>query len=412
MTPSAPHNPRLDPALDAAALLRRIGFATLVLAIPMVALVSRRAAVVLAPIGLSLLILAALIDGQGTPVGEGVRRALLSPAGAALTLLIAWAGLSLAWTPFPQSGLEKFVNLAGTALITFLGVLSLPQRMRSSNLYLMAIGTGAAVFFSMGLAAGGSFDSGATADAEGRSLERGLLILALFAWPAIGWLASRDRRMEALILSGGVLIAALIGAPSAVVASLVLGGLAFGIVALNRAGGPRVVAGAMAATIVAAPLLPFILRPILRLSLSATDPVIQSLNAWSWSVARDPLRLVTGHGLDASFRGRLAGMLPADAPTGALFVVWHDLGIVGVGAAMVALAGATLAIGRAGGPLAPAKIAALTTAFVLAILGPHAGQAWWLAAIGVVALAFVAAERGQFRTERPKARLFSVANDR
>ena len=51
-------------------------------------------------------------------------------------------------------------------------------------------------------------------------------------------------------------------------------------------------------------------------------------------------------------------------------------------------------------------------AFVLAILGPHAGQAWWLAAIGVVALAFVAAERGQFRTERPKARLFRVANDR
>ncbi len=412
MTPSAPQHHPLDPALDAAALLRRLGFATLVLAIPMVALVSRRAAVVLAPVGLALLILAALLDGQGSPVGEGFRRALLSPAGAALTLLIAWAGLSLAWSPFPKSGFEKFVNLAGTALITFLGVLALPQRMRSSNLYLMAIGTGAAVFFSMGLAAGGSFDSGAAAETEGRSLERGLLILALFAWPAIGWLASRDRRMEALILAGGVLIAALIGATPSVVAALVVGGLAFGVVALNKAGGPRAVAVALAGTLAAAPILPFILRPVLRLSLPATDPILAAMSAWSWSVQRDPLKLLTGHGLDASFRGRIAGLLPVDTPSGALFVVWHDLGVVGVGAAIVALIGATLAIGRAGGPLAPAKIAALTTAFVLAILGPHAGQAWWLAAIGVVALAFVAAERGQFRTERPKARLFSVANDR
>ena len=46
---------RLDPATDAAMLLRRIGFATLALALPLASLVSRRAAVVLAPIGIHLI---------------------------------------------------------------------------------------------------------------------------------------------------------------------------------------------------------------------------------------------------------------------------------------------------------------------------------------------------------------------
>ncbi len=52
----------LDPATDAALLLRRIGFGTLALVLPLAALVSRRAAVVLVPIGVVLLIIATLIE--------------------------------------------------------------------------------------------------------------------------------------------------------------------------------------------------------------------------------------------------------------------------------------------------------------------------------------------------------------
>lgn len=52
----------LDPATDAALLLRRIGFGTLALVLPLAALVSRRAAVVLVPIGIALLIIATLVE--------------------------------------------------------------------------------------------------------------------------------------------------------------------------------------------------------------------------------------------------------------------------------------------------------------------------------------------------------------
>jgi hypothetical protein len=37
---------------------------------------------------------------------------------------------------------------------------------------------------------------------------------------------------------------------------------------------------------------------------------------------------------------------------------------------------------------------------------------WWFTALALVVLVFVSIERGQFRTTRPKARLFMAANDR
>lgn len=410
---SAPHRAPLDPALDAAALLRRLGFATLVLMIPVVALVSRRAAVVLAPLGIALLVLATLIDGAAPKLGPSVRRLLSSGLAACVGMLIAWAALSLLWSPFRDSAADKLGNIVGTAVLIVAGGLALPQRMRTSNLYLMAIGTGAAVFFSLGVAAGGSFDGvRGSPDGDGRSLERGLLILTLFSWPAIGWLASRDRRMEALVMGAGVLIAALIGAPPTVVGALIVGGLAFGAAAFSGKQAMRAIAALLGVLVVAAPAIPFMAIPLLRSIRGAASPIVREFEAWAVSIAADPLRLVTGHGLDSSFRERLTGSLPADAPFSVLFELWYDLGVVGVVAASAAVVLAVLRIARNGGPLAPAKLAAFTTAYTLAVFGTRTTQAWWLTVIGVVALAFLAAERGQFRTQRPKARLLSVANDR
>ena len=52
-----------DPSADAAAILRRVGFAILFFAIPLSALFARRAVVVLAPVAVILLVLAAVLDG-------------------------------------------------------------------------------------------------------------------------------------------------------------------------------------------------------------------------------------------------------------------------------------------------------------------------------------------------------------
>jgi archaellin len=48
-------------------------------------------------------------------------------------------------------------------------------------------------------------------------------------------------------------------------------------------------------------------------------------------------------------------------------------------------------------------MAAFATAYALGCLGIGTAQVWWFTALVVVVLIFVAIERGQFRTTRPKA---------
>jgi len=57
-------------------------------------------------------------------------------------------------------------------------------------------------------------------------------------------------------------------------------------------------------------------------------------------------------------------------------------------------------------------MAAFTASFVLACLGIGTSIAWWVTTMSIAVIAFVAIERGQFRTSRPKARLWTAANDR
>ena len=69
-----PPTTTVDPALDAAALLRRIGFFGLFVVLPVAAQVSRRATVVLAPIAVVLLITASAIDQHQRAVGPALKR--------------------------------------------------------------------------------------------------------------------------------------------------------------------------------------------------------------------------------------------------------------------------------------------------------------------------------------------------
>lgn len=140
----------IDPATDAASLLRRIGFATLAVALPLASLVSRRAAVVLAPIGVVLLVIASLVEEPGWFTGT-LKRAVLSRPGLILIGLVGWAVLSLIWSPYTFSASEKASNLFLAVLLGFCGTAALPERMRASNLNLAALGTGLAATFALAL---------------------------------------------------------------------------------------------------------------------------------------------------------------------------------------------------------------------------------------------------------------------
>jgi hypothetical protein len=403
-------SPTLDPAADAAALLRRLGFATLMLALPVGALLARRGAVVLVPVGIVLLVIAAALDGSHRNLRDSAAKAAMSPAGLAGGLLLAWCGLSLLWTPFQAAASERYLSIVATLGVGFAGYLALPDRMRSANLYLLPIGTGLAAIVAILMALTGGLVQIAPDDTP--THERGLLVLVVLLWPSLAWLRSRQRNIEALVLAVAVAVAAALGPELLPLIGLGIGAAAYALTAANLPLGVRVTALAITGSLALAPLYPIIARSLVANLISRTDPMIGSFGAWRRIIFNEPLRLITGHGFETSLRGRYAGLLPQIAPETILFEIWYDLGIVGALAGAAALYFGITRSGREDPPLVPAIMAAFATAYTFACLGIPTAQMWWFTALVAVVLIFVATERGQFRTKRPKASFLRPVNDR
>jgi hypothetical protein len=403
-------SPTLDPAADAAALLRRLGFATLLLALPVGALVARRGAVVLVPVGVVLVIIAAALDGSHRSLRDSVTKVATSPAGLAGALLLAWCGLSLLWTPFQDAASDRFLSIIATIGVGFAGYLALPDRMRSANLYLLPIGAGLAAVVAVILSLTGWLPQRGTDDAP--TLQRGLLVLVVLLWPSLAWLRSRQRNVEALVLAVAVAVAAALGPDLQPLIGLAVGAVIYALTAANLSLGVRVTALTLSASLAFAPLYPIIARSVVANLIGRTDPMIGSFGAWRRVIFNEPLRLITGHGFETSLRGRYAGLLPTTAPNTILFEIWYDLGIIGALAGAAALYFSVMRSGREDPPLVPAIMAAFATAFTLACLGVPTAQMWWFTALVAVVLTFVATERGQFRTKRPKASFLRPVNDR
>ena len=398
------HKP-LDPTADAAMLLRRIGFATLALVFPLAAMVSRRAAVVLVPIGVALMLLAAFIENPNQ-LFRNLRQAVLGTAGIGLVCLGGWILLSLTWTVNSAHAGEKALNIIMAIILGIVGVAAMPERMRAANLNLVALGTGVASIFALCLIGvhlanpkllPGFFG-------ESGSLLRGIGVLVIVVWPALAWLLSRDRLVSALVLATIVALVALTRPAEGGIVAVVSGTLAFGLVTANRTLGIRLIAFAVGGLLLLAPALPFVLGPFSAiLTNSGMDPMAASLQIWAEIVRSEPIKLITGHGLDTAMNGRMSGTLPAAAPVSFLFETWYELGLVGAAAGALSLWFAINGASYMQGPLAAGGVAAYVTTFALTALGFATLQSWWLMTMVAVAMLFTAIIRGQYRTERPKA---------
>jgi hypothetical protein len=168
----------------------------------------------------------------------------------------------------------------------------------------------------------------------------------------------------------------------------------------------------MLGSLALAPIAPLIVRPIAAAFLPSGHPLVANLGVWRQVVVNEPVRLVTGHGFETALRGRFTGLLPQTAPNTLPFEIWYDLGVIGALAAAAALFFAATRAGREDPPLVPAIMGAFATAFAFACLGVSTAQMWWFTSLIGLVLIFVAAERGQFRTTRPKANFLRPVNDR
>ena len=115
--------------------------------------------------------------------------------------------------------------------------------------------------------------------------------------------------------------------------------------------------------------------------------------------------MLTGHGLDASFRAVQAGFLPAATPRSILFEIWYELGIIGALGLAAMLYLAFGAAGRAGAAAGPALAGGLTACLVMMLSGQQTTQIWWITLLAAALVATSLVVRGQYHTTRPLAQI-------
>ena len=398
-------SPRLpvDPVVGAAGLLRRVGFGLLVAAGPLLAVGSRRGLVIIAPLAIVLMVLATVIESEGRQPLQRAWRALRSPTGGIATFLAFWAGLSLLWTPFPGEAADRLLNIVGVGLGGLIAVAALPDRMRVSNLYLLPIGLGFGAILAVVLGLRTLMGRSADPALDHWLLERGLIVIVLMTPAAVTWLLTKDRLVSGFVLVVLVTVAVVLAEAYAGMAALGTGAAVFALATVRPAAGRVAALVLLPGLVLIAPAIPLALRAITKMIYGPLHPLVETVRTWGRIVTDDPLRLITGHGLDTALRAKLAGLVPQSAPSGLLSDVWFELGFLGAIALALLLGRAVLAAGRLSPGVVPGALMTLVVAFVLAITGQGAAQSWWLMSLVLAAVVIIAVDRGQYRTSRPKS---------
>ena len=380
-------------------ILLRIGIALFAVAAPCAAVVSRRTLFVLLPVAALLMIIGSLLlPGAATQVLRHLRTALTRPLVLLPILLLIWAGLSFAWTPFPALATERYLRTAGTILITFAALGCLPARVKPTYSNMLPLGV---LLASMATVATMllSQQTGQPDSEGGVTLQRAVAGLVALMWPAMTALAARGWGTLAGLLGVCAAGAALlVGAPIPL-AALLIGVAVFSIGFSAPERLAKILGLGVAGLLLGAPVIILALDPLS--SRLDGQGFFGLLHLWAEIVKSEGLKLITGHGFDTAVRAMNAGLLPSGAPRGILFEIWYELGLVGVGASAVLMWCAFTAAGRMGRLTGGYLMAGLATVLTISIAGVSISQLWWTTQLAGVALAFAVAIRTQAReTER------------
>ncbi len=391
--------PALDPVAGASALVVRVALMILLIGALIASVATRQAVYTIVPVGAALTLVGWLLE----PDMRGPRKlqhAAMTPEGLGALFLLGWAALSLLWTPFAIGPTERFVKTVATTGLVAVAAAFLPERTKTSNLYLLPIGAMAGAV-ALVAAIVLRWDP-PTPPGELTVLDRAALGLSLVFWPGVAGLLIRNKRgfaiaLAALTVAGIVAV----GTPVAMVAFVISGTV--WLLARGRA-----LILARGSGLVWAMLLVF--SPLIALALSvlfeptSLPAVMDRAIIWGDIVAKDGLRTIIGHGFDSAARAVAAGYLPYTSNRSAFFELWFELGIVGVGAAAFVVARLFALAGAASGPVAPLLLGGLTNALVISGFSVGVSPIWWVTFLALDALAFALVLRGQFKGRRPSVR--------
>lgn len=390
------------PAREAAGLLFRIGFGLIVLVTPVAAVYSRRSFAVLVPIGALLILVSALVKNAAA-FGQRARQMAGGIGGAVAILLVVWLVLSVIWTPFPASAAERAARTLANVALAVLVCAALPERMRATNLHLMSIGIALATIALTTTSLVTPFTHAQVSSSEAPTFGRAAVAVNLMVWPAVAWTFMRGRAWQALAL---ILVSALATAVSGSLDAATALVPALGVFLLARVAPERtarVLAVGLAVCILLSPLGALAARALAGAAGLAPDHYVAELGLWADQFLKDPLRLLTGHGFDSTYRAQQAGLLNPNGPDGLLPMLWFDLGLPGAILLAWLVYLAANGMTALGPTLAPSGLAVLTAGTVFAFLDPTATQTWWQNVCIVAGMMLVAVDNGRYRTVRPAA---------
>ncbi len=397
-----PNQARNDEAADAAQFLSRFGYVLLALGAPAGVVLHELAIFVLYPVAVASFVLAALID---PPAGvlDRMRGALRQPVVALGLAMIAWAGVSVLWTPFLIPAGQHLLKMALWLASLFLVLTMTRGHARATDVYLFPIGL---VLGMIAMFAAFVADRHGIETPPPRIFD-GAIVLVTTLFPAMGGLAARGRNGwgRLLLLAAFVYVYAM-GSTALMIAMLVgFATLSFAVSDLRRTtqdfawGAAVLMALGPLATILVAELG----RAVMNSGLSVLGPPFTELARAQAVIIHEKLLLITGHGFEALVRAVQIGFFPSVTPSGELFAVWYELGVVGAGLAAAMIGFGFRRIGDAPPRLAPYLAAALACNLTLGTLLLNFGDMLWTVSLGIAVISSDVAARSQYRTTRPSA---------
>jgi len=391
-----------DDAADAARFLTRLAYMVLAIGAPVGVLLHPLAIYLLFPVGVALLAFAAALDPAAID-SRRLKRGFASPITWLALGTLAWAALSILWTPFPVEAWQQSLRLIGLAVALACALGLTRRHARATDIYLFAAGV---------LLAMATVVATWTASLHGASLdfdriEVGGLLIATLVYPAMAGLTARARSgLARTLLVLALVFLYAIGSPGVMIAFLAgFTVLSFAFTGPERAA--REMGWIAAAGIAFAPVAVMIAQPVLRLLLNAKLPDLPapypSIAYVFTVITRDGLRLITGHGFETVTHGLQVHALPPQAPKVALFQVWYELGIVGAWALAAAVFFAFRALAKLPPRISPYLSASLATALALGVTRANLNDWEWLLMLALALIACDVAARSDYQTRRPSA---------
>ena len=392
-----------DDAIDAAHFFSRMGYLILAVGAPVGAILHPIGLYVAFSIGVALILVAAALDAE-PGFFDRLLRPFRVPAFLALLFGLAWAGLSILWTPYPVPAAQLLLKLVVLLVATLLALAAPRENASATDLYLFPIG----VVVAMTVMAGRALAEIVMAAPDEGRLASGAVAIALLLFPAIGCLAARGRNGLARLLMIVALCFAYIASYPPLTVALFAGYLTLSFSLSDMKRTARELAWGAAALMLLSPLIPALAPTvsawIFHTRLSSLSSPHPSLAVAADVFTHEKVRLITGHGFATVGRGVRDGILPAHTPRALAFAVWYELGIVG---AMLSAAGAWLAfrdLTRAPPRLAPFLAATFAAVVALAFFNvDFFVEMGTLTLVAVAVISTDVAARSQYRTTRPSA---------